>query len=379
MPTENVQREDAAVLPGVAASRFAGGEKENNVGADSSRAAEAPDARELPPQAALMQLLLSGLVSQAVSVAAKLGVADQLASGAKTAEELAAESGAHAPSLYRLLRALACVGVFREGEGRRFEQTPLSDALRSDAPGSVRDMAIFWGEEWHWRVWGYTYESVMTGEPVWERANGASVFEFFSQNADAARVFDRAMTSLSKQAVAAVLEAYDFSGIEQLVDVAGGEGGVLTSILAAHPRLKGVLFDLRHVIDNARPKIESQGLADRCETVAGDFFESVPAGADAYVMKHIIHDWDDERAITILRNIARAMRDGGRVLLIENVITDSPESAFGKILDIEMLTSPGGKERTAEEYAALFEAAGLRLKRVVPTKSAFSVVEAVKA
>jgi ubiquinone/menaquinone biosynthesis C-methylase UbiE len=373
MSTENAQRDDAAELPGVAASRFGSGEDERPAGLDS------PRAQELPPQAALMQMMLGSLVSQAVSVAAKLGVADLVASAPKTAEELAAETGAHAPSLYRLLRALACVGVFRERADGRFEQTPVSETLRSDAVGSTRDMAIFWGEEWHWRVWGYTYESVLTGEPVWERANGAPVFEHLAQNPEAARVFDRAMTSLSKSAAAAVLEAYDFSGIERIVDVAGGEGGVLTSILAAYPRLKGVLFDLGHVVENARRRVESLGLAGRCELVAGDFFESVPAGADAYVMKHIIHDWDDERATVILRNVARAMRDGGRVLLVENVITEGPESNFGKILDLEMLTSPGGKERTTEEYRALFEAAGLRLARVVPTKSAFSVVEAVRA
>ncbi len=377
--TQNVQGDDSAALPGASESRFTGGETQRSESGGASPASEAGGAQGVPPQAALMQLALGSLVSQAVHVAAKLGVADQLASAPKTVEELARENGAHAPSLYRLLRALACVGVFREREDGRFEQSAISEALRSDYAGSVRDMAIFWGEEWHWRVWGYTYESVMTGRPVWERANGAPVFEHLSQNPDAARVFDRAMTALSKTAAAAVLEAYDFSGIEKIVDVAGGEGGVLTSILAAHPQLKGVLFDLGHVVENARRRVDAQGLTDRCDLVAGDFFESVPAGADAYVMKHIIHDWDDERAIVILKNIARAMRDGGRVLLIENVITDSPESSFGKILDLEMLTSPGGKERTAEEYRALFEAAGLRLTRVVPTRSAFSVVEAVKA
>jgi ubiquinone/menaquinone biosynthesis C-methylase UbiE len=365
MSTQKNQREDTAAQHSAAASRFAGEETER--------------AQVQPPGAVLMQLSLGSLVSQAVHVAAKLGIADLLAAGAKSAEELARECGAHAPSLYRVLRALAAVGVFAEREDGRFEQTPTSEPLRSDVPGSVRDAAIFMGEEWHWRVWGHTYHSVMTGEAVWERANGAPVFEFLASNPEAARIFDRAMTSMSKVAIAAVLEAYDFNGIEKIVDVAGGEGGVVTSILNSYPQLKGVLFDLGHVIENARRGIEAKGLGERCELVAGDFFESVPAGADAYVMKHIIHDWDDARATVILRNIALSMRESGRVLLIESVITPTAESNFGKILDIEMLTSPGGKERTAEEYRDLFAGAGLRLTRIVATKSPYSVIEAVKA
>jgi hypothetical protein len=368
MSTQTFSGADAATHPGAtAAAHFAGDEPER--------------AREegVPPEARLTQLALGSLVSQAIYVAAKLGVADLLADGAKSAEELASATGAHAPSLYRVMRALDSCGVFAERADGRFELTPVAVPLRSNVVGSMRDAAIFMGEEWHWRVWGHTLHSVMTGEAAWERANGVPVFEFFAANPEPARIFDRAMTSMSNLATAAVLEAYDFSGVELLVDVAGGEGGVLTSVMHAYPQLRGVLFDLAHVIENARTRVASEGVADRCELVAGDFFASVPAGADAYVMKHIIHDWDDERAALILRNIARAMRDDGRVLLIESVITRGAESHFGKILDIEMLTSPGGKERTAQEYRELFARAGLSLTRIVPTRSPYSVIEAVKA
>jgi hypothetical protein len=369
MSTQTFLGNDAAAHPGAAAANFVEGEPER-----------APEKAQegLPPEAALTQLVLGSLVSQAIYVAAKLGVADLLAGGAKSADELARETGAHAPSLYRVMRALAACGVFAEREDGRFELTPMSEPLRSNVVGSMRDATIFMGEEWHWRVWGHLLHSVKTGEAAWERTHGAPVFEFFAANPEPARIFDRAMTSMSNLATAAVLDSYDFSGVEQLVDVAGGEGGVLTSVMHAYPRLRGVLFDLAHVIENARRRVAAQGVADRCELVAGDFFKSVPTGADAYVMKHIIHDWDDERAILILKNIARAMRDDGRVLLIESVITRGAESNFGKILDIEMLASPGGKERTAEEYRELFARAGLRLTRIVPTKSSYSVIEAVK-
>src|SRR5437868_3353470 len=303
-----------------------------------------------PPGAALMQMVLGCLVSQAVCVAAKLGVADLLAEGPKGAGELAEATGAHERSLYRLLRTLASVGVFRELPGRRFELTPMAEALRSDAPGSLRDAAIFMGEEWHWRVWGHTIESVRTGGPAWERAHGSEVFPWLAAHPDESAVFDRAMTSFSNLATAAVVKAYDFSGFDTLVDVAGGHGFMLSEILRANPSLRGVLFDQPHVIEGAREFVASKGLAGRCEPAGGDFFESVPAGADAYVMKHIIHDWDDERAVLILKNIARAMRDGGRVLLVEMVLPPANVPHLGKfaramrdggrVLLVEMVLQP---------------------------------------
>ncbi len=330
------------------------------------------------PEAALMKLTMGSLVSQAIYVAAKLGIADLLADGAKNTDELAEASGAHAPSLYRILRALASVGVFAERADGSFELTSVAAPLRTDAPNSLRDAAIFMGEEWHWRVWGHTLESVLTGEPSWKRALGADVFPYLAANPEPAAIFDRAMTSMSRMSAQAVVEAYDFSGIETLVDVAGGQGRLLGEVMRANDGMRGVLFDLPHVIERARGEgVELEEVADRVELVAGDFFAAAHEGADAYMLKHIIHDWDDTRALLILQNIRRAMKDGGRVLLVEMVIADGNEPHPGKILDIEMLVSPGGKERTEAEYRELFERAGLRLARVVPTRSPYSVIEAV--
>lgn len=337
-----------------------------------------PLPQSAPPDAVLMQLIAGSLVSQAVYVAAKLGIADRLAEGPRTVNELAEATGAHAPSLYRILRSLASVGVFAERADGSFELTPAAEPLRSDAPVSLRDTAVFMGEEWHWRVWGHTLHSVMTGDPAWGRVHGAEVFPYFAANPGPSAIFNRAMTSMSHAAAEAVVEAYNFSGIEKIVDVAGGHGRLLAGILRSSPATRGVLFDLAHVIKGARAVLEAEGVSDRIEFRSGDFFESLPEGADAYVLKHIIHDWDDERALVILRNIARAMRADGKVLLVEMVIAPGNEPSFGKILDIEMLVSPGGKERTEVEYAALFARAGLRLSRIVPTKSPFSVIEAVR-
>ncbi|HEX3280014.1 MAG TPA: methyltransferase [Pyrinomonadaceae bacterium] len=334
----------------------------------------APDA---PPEAVLTQLITGGLGSQAVYVAAQLGIADLLTDGPKNVDELAAAANVDAPSLYRVLRALASLGVFAERDDQVFELTATAELLRSDSPTSLRHLAIFMGEDWHWRVWGRTLYSVRTGKAAWDQEHGCDVFPFFAANPEAAKVFDQAMTSLSNLAINAVIEGYDFSGFGTLVDVAGGQGRLLTAILAANPSVKGVLFDQPHVLAGAKGNEQITGLGSRCELVDGDFFASVPAGADAYIMKHIIHDWDDERAVKILRNVRNAMKPDGRVLLVESVITAGNTQDFGKLLDIEMLVSPGGKERTAEEYRVLFAKAGLRLTQIVPTKSPYSVIEAV--
>jgi hypothetical protein len=329
-----------------------------------------------PPEAVLTQMLLGSLASQALYVAAKIGIADLLVDGPKRVDELAKATETDAPSLYRVLRALASMGVFKEEDNQVFALTPTADPLRSDVPNSLRDVTIFWGEDWHWEVWGKTLYSVKTGKPAWAQIHGEEVFDYFAKNQQAARIFDRAMSSFSSMATRAVVEAYDFSGIEKLVDIAGGHGRLLNGVLEANPSMRGVLFDLPHVIESAR---QTTTVSDRCEYTTGDFFASVPAGGDAYMMKHIIHDWDDERAITILKNIKDAMNPGGRVLVVESVIADGNNQDFGKLLDIEMLVSPGGKERTAAEYEDLFRRAGLRLTRIVPTKSPYSVIEAVAA
>jgi hypothetical protein len=330
------------------------------------------------PEELLLKMIAGSFVSQALYVAARLGVADLLAREAQSPAELADATGAHAGSLYRMLRALASVGVFSERADGKFELNAASHLLRRDAEGSLRDTAIMFGEEWHWRVWGAAYESVRTGEAAFPRVHGAEVFPYLSANPDAARVFDRAMTSMSHTAAAAVSEAYDFSGVRLLADIAGGHGALLAGILRANPAARGLLFDRPQVIEGARERVEAEGVSGRVELVAGDFFEEVPAGADCYLMKYIIHDWDDERALAILGNCRRAMPEGARLLLVETVIAEGNAPHFGKLIDLEMLLFTGGRERTEAEYRQLLARAGLRLTRVVPTRSPLSVVEAVK-
>lgn len=337
-----------------------------------------PATEAAPPEAVLTQMITGSLGSQAVYVAAQLGIADLLIDGPRHVDSLAEAAGADAPSLYRVLRALSSFGVFTELNDRVFGLSPTAELLRSDSPRSLRDLAIFMGEDWHWQVWGRTLYSVRTGKPAWAEVHGQEVFPYFAGNPEAAKIFDRAMTSLSNLAIKAVVESYDFSDIETLVDVAGGHGRLLASILESNTSVKGVLFDQAHVLEGAKDSEQIKALGARCELASGDFFATVPAAADGYIMKHIIHDWDDDRALQILKNIKNVMKDGGRVMLVESVITDRNQPDFGKLLDIEMLVSPGGKERTAAEYKDLFARAGLRLTRIVPTKSPYSVIEAVK-
>lgn len=332
-----------------------------------------------PPQMIMMQMATAYWVSQSIYAAAKLGVADLLVDGAKGCNELAILTRSHAPSLYRLLRALASVGVFAETEDGKFSLTPLANCLRSDVADSVRDASIMMGDPEHYNSWGNILHSVRTGESGFENLFGKNVFEYYAENPEPAMVFDRAMTSFSSTEIAAVVEAYDFSSIKKLVDVAGGHGSLLTSILKAHAHLEGVLFDLPEVIDRAKPIVAAQPLSDRCQLVSGSFFESVPTGADAYLMKHIIHDWDDERSIKILQNCHRAMTDNGRVLVVEQVIPPGNEPFMGKLLDVNMLVMcPGGKERTEAEYRSLFAAAGFELTRIISTQTFVSVVEGIK-
>lgn len=331
-----------------------------------------------PPQAAIMQMSMGAIVTQAIGVAAKLGVADQLTDGEKHVDEIAEATGAHAPSLYRIMRTLASLHVFSETSPRTFANTPLSDVLRSDIPGSMRNSMIFMSEPWHYNVWGNMLHSARTGGTAWKATHGEEVFDWFAKNPKASEIFNKTMSEMTGSAAGAVVAAYDFSGIDTLADIAGGHGLLLSQILKANPNLKGVLFDMDHVIEGAGEMLDKEGVADRVEKVTGDFFKEVPA-ADAYIMKHIIHDWDDERSIAIMQSIHRAMTGDGRLLLVEMVIPEGNEPHPGKILDLEMLTSPGGIERTKDEYADLFDRSGFRLNRIVPTRSPFSVIEAVKS
>ncbi len=325
-----------------------------------------------------MQLSMGAMITQAIFVAAKLGIADILADGEKHIEEISREAGAHSRSLYRILRSLASLGVFNETHPRTFANTPLSEVLRADIPGSMRDSMIFMGEPWHYNVYGNMLHSARTGGTAWKETHGVEVFDWFAKNPEASEIFNGCMSELSAGAATPIVAAYDFSGIDTLADIAGGHGFLLAQILNANPNMRGILFDMEHVIAGSGEMLHSQGVADRVETASGDFFKEVPA-ADAYIMKHIIHDWDDERAVKIMQSIHRAMIGDGKLLLAEMVIPEGNFPHPGKMLDLEMLTSPGGVERTESEYAQLFERSGFRLNRIVPTMSPFGVIEAVRA
>lgn len=325
-------------------------------------------------QARLAQMLSGYWTSQCLYVAAKLELPDQLFDGPKTAEQLAHAAGVHAPSLYRLLRALASLGVFAEDEQHRFRLTPLAEPLRKNVPGSQWAWAVMMGDE-HYACWGRLFDTVRTGELAFDKLYGSPVFDYLSQHPDKAAIFDEAMVSIHGPETAAMLDAYDFAGIRTLADVGGGNGSLLTVVLKRHPRLNGLLYDLPGVIERARQNLGAAGVADRCQTAAGNFFESVPAGADAYLMRHIIHDWTDEQCQTILRNIRQVIPRDGRLLVVEFVIPPGNEPFFGKLLDLNMMLIPGGKERTEAEYRDLFASAGFRLTRIMPTRTEISIVE----
>ena len=329
------------------------------------------------PQAQLNQLISGYMRTQAVYVAAKLGIADLLSTGSRTADELAQATYMHAPSLFRLLRALASLGVFAEDESSRFGLTPIAECLRSDVPGSQRALAIMSGEE-HFKAWGELLYSIQTGKTSFDKLYGMPIFDFLSQNLEQAKVFDAAMVGVHGRETAAMTDAYDFSEIGVLADVGGGNGSLLSFVLKAYPNLKGMLYDLPGVVERAKAGLQAAGLADRCEVIGGSFFESIPEGADAYLMRHIIHDWDDEKSLTILRNVHRAMRPDARLLVVEGVIPPGNDPSFSKLLDLTMLTLPGGKERTEEEYRTLFRAGGFELTRIVPTAAEISVIEGKK-
>ncbi len=338
----------------------------------------APPAIDTPQAASqhVMQIGTGYIASTALYIAARLKIADRLVIGPKSVAELAAETGANEDALYRVLRLLAMVAIFTETEPRTFANNLPSKMLVSGERGSAYDMALWMSDPFHFRVYAEAMHSVMTGQPAIEKATGVPVFEYFPRHPEESEIFNNAMTAFSAFVIPAALDAYDFSGIDTLVDVAGGHGQVLISVLQRYPNMRGILFDLPHVIKGALPRIPAAGVEGRLATQTGDFFAAVPPGGDAYIMKHIIHDWDDDRALKILENIKKAMKPGGRVILLESVLLPgSTQPDFGKVIDIEMLLMPGGKERTEEEFRALFARAGFKLARIVPTQSPLSVIE----
>jgi len=326
---------------------------------------------------ALWPIIGSKLLTKPLYVAAQLGVADRLLEGPLHVDELAQRTGAHAESLYRLLRALASAGIFAEGPHFTFQNTPMSELI-VDSPHSLRPMLVWINDPRHDHMYESLLHCVRTGETAVAATTGKPVWEWLQSQPDLHAIFNRAMTSNASHLHRAAIEAYDFAGIRTLVDVGGGHGQLLIHILKAWPDVSGIVFDQPGLADAARDNVATHELADRCRIESGDFFREVPAG-DAHIMSFILHDWHDEPASAILRNIHRAQPASGRVVLVEHVIPDGNEADFGKLVDVEMLALANGRERRAEEFAALFALAGYRLSRIVPTASACSIIEAVKA
>ena len=322
----------------------------------------------------LREQIMGFRATQMIHVAAKLGLADLLAAGPRPVEELAAMAGAEPQALHRLLRALASLGIFAEDPAGDFVLTPQAELLRSDVQGSLRDVALLYGEDWLWQAYGNMTHSVRTGAPAFTKTHGQPFYGYLHAHPRAAARFNAAMIGFSSHETAAILEAYDFSDVRSVVDIGGGHGALLAALLRAHPQMSGTLFDLPSVLAGAASVLGEMG--ERARTVAGDFFDEAPAGADLYVMKSVLHNWDDTDAQRILSTCRAAMAPEARLLVIERVVPDGNAPSEAKLFDINMLVVAGGRERTEPEYRRLLEQAGLALTRVGGTRSPLSVIVA---
>lgn len=333
----------------------------------------------IDPAAHLAQLTTGYQVSACIYTAAHLGIADLLASGRRSVESLAAETQTLPDRLYRVLRALVCVGIFAEPQPRTFALNASAELLRSDVPGSARGFVLFTASPFVIGVNSNMLHSVRTGQPAIEHMYGKPAFECIASMPEVSFAFNEAMTSISSSLAPAVLDAYSFDGIGTLMDVAGGHGYFICQALKKHPKLKGLLLDLPSVVEGAKCAICELRMDDRCQPIAGNFFEHIPAGADAYFMQHIIHDWDDEHCLKILGNVRQALagRPSGKLIVVDCVLPENAQPHPGKFLDLMMMVFPGGRERTEPEWHALFEKAGFRITRILPTQAPESVIEAV--
>ncbi len=340
-----------------------------------------PTARRRPSANEQMLGLLTGYwVSQLIFVAARLGIADALGRGAMAPAAIAKKVGAHPPYVRRLLRALASVDIFAETPDGKFRMTPLAETLKRNEPGSLRPFALMVVDNYNWAAWGALEHGIRTGELPFDHVHKMPAFAYLQQHPEKEREFSASMASISGPENAAVAQAYPFSKFSTMVDVGGAHGHLVSEILTQHRNLRGVLYDQPAVVSAATHSgfITNPVIRGRCATVGGDFFREVPAGADLYVLKYIIHDWDDEKAIRILRNCREGMKRDGRVLVVEHVIPPGNGADWGKLLDINMMVVPGGQERTKLEFQKVMAKAGLTLKRVLPTTSPLSIVEATR-
>jgi O-methyltransferase domain len=348
--------------------------------ATAASARQGVQSTDLPPAAVLYQLSIGHYVSRALHVAAKLGLADLLAGGPRDAAELAKESGTHAPAVRRVMRLLASAGIFEELEGGRFALLPLGALLRRDVPGSAHPMVLLFAGHVQ-ESWRELEFCLRTGEPGFRRSSpGLDAFAALERDPEAAVLFDEAMATFAPQLAAAIAAAYDFSSFATVVDVGGGNGSLLIGILEANPRLWGVVFDQPRVAERAKAHVAAAGLADRCSVAGGSFFEAVPSGGDAYLLKHVIHDWDDRRASEILANVREEMPPHGKLLVVEGVYPERVDTSLASrgaaANDVNMLVVTGGRQRSAAEFEELYAASAFRLTRIVPTASpAASVIE----
>lgn len=330
--------------------------------------------------ASLLQLVMDYPLAQVVHHAARLRLADLLADGPRSVEDLAEATGTHAPSLSRLLRALAALDIVAQEPDGRVSLTPRGAPLRGDVPNSIRDSVLFFVGDWYWRTWDSLLHSVQTGRPAFDHVFGMSNFDYWGRHPAAAAIHDGNFTAMAHLAVAPLVAAYDFGRFNVIADIGGGQGPLLAGILAANPAVRGILFDLPHVVAGAPEILGAAAVGGRCTVVGGDFFRLVPPGADGYLLKYIIHNWDDERAVAVLQRCRAAMAASGTLLLIEHVLPERWETGTTAVrptvIDMHMLVmTPGGRERTETEFQRLLERAGFELRRVIPTQSPFSILE----
>ncbi|HLJ83641.1 MAG TPA: methyltransferase [Candidatus Eremiobacteraceae bacterium] len=332
----------------------------------------------VPPQLYLFELSTALWTAQCLSAIARLNVADRLAEMPLSAQQLADDLGLHAPSLYRVLRLLCGYGVFHEDRSGLFSLTPIGQRLRSDVPDSARAMLVYNGQPWQTEPYSHIEYTLRTGRPSFDQIFGAPFFEYAAGQPEVARIFDEAMTSVASLHVSAVSRAYDFGEVGLLADIGGGNGLFLSHLLAKHPRLRGVLLDLPHAAATAAAALARAGVSDRCTVEAGSFFDRVPENADAYLLSHVMHDWDDARCRAILRNCRRAMRPNSRLLVVDVVLGRADNRfAQGKLADIQMLLVLSGRERTEPEFRGLLESEDFVIQRIVPTSAPESIIEAV--
>lgn len=330
---------------------------------------------ELPPPAQLMKFIVGKWISKPIYAAAEFGIADMLAQGPKSIEELAQMSKTHGPSLYRMMRALASVGIFSERQDKQFELTPMGECLKT---GAMRSAALMFNSDWNEKAWSHFTESVRTGETAFEKAYGEPISEWLSKNHQAAEVLNKANAMKAAMSHRAIADAYDFSDIRTLTDVGGGYGVLMAEILRANPSMKGIVADIPPVVQEARKIIRERGIEDRCEAVECDFFKTIPGGSDAYLMSHILHDWTEQQCQVILQNCCKAMKPGSKLLVVEMIIPPGNEPSVAKLLDLEMFVITGGHERTEKEFKYLLESSGFKLSRIIPTKESIFVIEGLR-